>query len=201
MSASPLPRGNPFATRWVRPGAIPYFFPEGVSAAGLVERLRQAGWRGQVVGRHGTGKSTLLAALLPELRRAGREPLSVALHDGTRRLPAEAWAGLAAAERQGRPLVMVIDGYEQLGRWERFCLRLRCRRHGHGLLVTAHGGVGLPPLYRTEVTPQTAGRVLDHLLREWGSGITHADLAGRLAVRRGNLREALFDLYDVAERR
>ena len=78
---------NPFATRHVRPGAIPYCFPAGVDARQLVERLAAAGWRGQIVGPHGSGKSTLLATLLRTIEQGGRRPLLIALHDGQRRLP------------------------------------------------------------------------------------------------------------------
>ena len=56
---------NPFATRHVRPGAIPFHFPAETSAAQLVARLRELNWRGAIVGPHGSGKSTLLVALAP----------------------------------------------------------------------------------------------------------------------------------------
>jgi hypothetical protein len=202
VSAAPAPiTGGPFATRRVRPGAVPYFFPDGESAARLVGRLREAGWWGQIVGPHGSGKSTLLAALLPELRRAGRGPLLVVRHRGERALPGEAWEGIREAGRAGRPLVVVLDGWEQLGLWGRFWVRRRCRRGGHGLLVTAHADAGLPELYRTEVTPALALRVLDHLVPGPERTVTAAELLARLAAREGNLREALFDLYDLHERR
>ena len=56
-------------------------------AATLVESLATAGWRGQIVGPHGSGKSTLVAALLAALAAAGRPGGRVALHDRQRRLP------------------------------------------------------------------------------------------------------------------
>src|SRR5262249_23632578 len=87
-AAVPPLSGNPFATRRVRPGAIPFLFPTGESVGQLLDRLRAAGWWGQVVGPHGSGKSTLVAALLPELCQAGREPLLLVHHRGEReRLP------------------------------------------------------------------------------------------------------------------
>ena len=70
--ASRLAERNPFATRFVRPGAIPYRF-----ANGLVGRdrasLRQHDWRGEIVGPHGSGKSTLVQTLIPPLKEAGRD--------------------------------------------------------------------------------------------------------------------------------
>jgi len=200
MTAPPRPEGeaNPFATRRVRPGALPYLFPAGEGVAGVVQRLRANGWWGQVVGPHGSGKSTLLAALLAELCRAGRVPLLAALHDGQRRLPPGAGAALGAL-RPGAAIA-VIDGYEQLSRWSRFWLKHACRRRGCGLLVTAHRPAGLPELLRTGVTPETAWRVVDHLLPGPKGSITAAGVAARLVDRAGNLREVLFELYDLYER-
>ncbi len=63
-------QSNPFSTRFVRPGALAYRFPPGESAATLVERLAASGWRGQIVGPHGSGKSTLVAALGETLPRS-----------------------------------------------------------------------------------------------------------------------------------
>jgi hypothetical protein len=187
---------NPFATRFVRPGAVPYFFPPGESAATLAGRLRETGWWGQVVGPHGSGKSTLLAALLPELRRAGLEPLVATLHDGQRRLPGEVWRAEWRAAT-----VVVVDGYEQLSGWQRFRLKRRCRRYGCGLLVTSHGTVGLAELYRTPVAEETAERVVEFLLARSEQAVTPEEVRGRLSARAGNLREALFDLYDLHELR
>ena len=46
---------NPFCSRFVRPGALEYLFPDGWSAARLAARLAENGWRGQIVGRPGRG--------------------------------------------------------------------------------------------------------------------------------------------------
>jgi hypothetical protein len=153
------------------------------------------------VGPHGTGKSTLLATLLPELARAGRESLLVVLHDGQRTLSRTVWLALRRAGQEGRHLMIVIDGYEQLSPWSRFWIRRYGRRHGHGLLVTAHVDMGFPELYRTEVTPEIALRVVAYLTPESERAITPAEVASRLAVRDGDLRETLFDLYDLHESR
>jgi hypothetical protein len=195
------PAGNPFATCRVRPGAVPFFFRDRESAADLVEQLRAAGWWGQIVGPHGTGKSTLLAALVPHLRGAGREPLLVVRRQGERALPREAREVLRNPGREGRRLLLVIDGYEQLSWWAAWRARRLCRGGGHGLLVTTHADAGLPDLYRTCVSREAAQRVVAHLTAGAASTVTDAEVAGRLAARAGNLREALFDLYDLHERR
>ena len=142
---APILLSNPFASRWVQPGALPYLFPAGESMQMLLERLQINNWWGQIVGPHGSGKSTLLASLLPEMERFGRKPRLVALHDGQRRLPSAMmqWIG---QERKGQNQILIIDGYEQLSYWSRFRLKHHCRRLGMGLLATSHHSVGLPDL-------------------------------------------------------
>jgi hypothetical protein len=187
-------KSNPFSTRFIRPGAIPYIFPEGESAAWLVERLAANSWRGQIVGPHGTGKSTLLAALVEEMIERGRRPHVVTLHDkGTRILGASA----------GDPCTdLVLDGFEQINPLARFLLCRRLRRTGCGLLVTAHRSMGLPTLFRTKVELRTALQVVEFLARQaHADSIDRARIERHLRQRDGNLREALFDLYDDWERR
>lgn len=176
-----VPRVNPFSTRFVEPAAVPYLFPDGVTAADLVRRLAESGDRGQIVGPHGSGKSTLLAALLPHL--TGRH---VRLNEAEPTLPADVWE--LPAEH-----LLVIDGFEQLG----YRTRRRLRYRPGGLLVTAHRPMGLPTLYRTDVPAETAARVVDRLLPPDGRGLLDGyDLVARLRARRGSLREVLFELYD-----
>jgi len=189
--------GNPFSTRHTRPGAMAYRFPPGEGADQLVERLRAAGWRGQIVGPHGSGKSTLLAALLPAMERAGQRPLVVELHDGQRRLPRDFRRSVGAATAA----IVVVDGYEQLAPWNRYRLRRLCRRRKLGLLVTTHRPTGLPDLFRTEIAPELAWDLVEHLLAGLPPLLTPEQLRERLAMRHGNVREVFFDLYDLYELR
>ncbi len=189
---------NPFSSSRVRPGAIPYAFPGGESTQQLVERLRDAGWRGQILGRHGSGKSTLLAALIPAIEATGRNVFPVTLRDGQRRLPAEFLPAAAAKSNS----IVVIDGYEQLGRWSRFRLARFCRKHRLGLLVTSHAPVGLPEVYCTRTTVDLARRIVEQLLHEGDRAIlTPVDVEKRFHQCGGDLRETLFSLYDDYDER
>ena len=188
---------NPFSTRFTRPGAIPFVFPPGINAASLVQRLAALGWWGEIVGPHGSGKSTLLAGLRPELLNAGRTLIDIELHDGQRRLPIE----LSSLPDVSPSMQFLVDGYEQLGWLARTKLRWFCRRHGCGLLVTSHQSVGLPPLFRTSVDAELAMTIVRTLLLDHDKPFTADEIAARLELHRGNLRETLFDLYDRHERR
>jgi hypothetical protein len=191
---------NPFSSRYVRPGAIPFLFDADLSAESLVARLRDAGWRGEVIGPHGAGKSSLVQTLLPALQVAGRKPELIQLHAGARRLPAS-WRELAALPAGA---VIVVDGYEQLSRWTRFRLARLCAKSGYGLVVTSHTPMGLPTLYEFGVRRAAAHAVVEWLLRDRrvsANPITASDIDEAFDACGGNIRETLFRLYDVYERR
>src|SRR5437764_10280820 len=99
---------NPFATRFIRPGAIPFLFLDGDSAEAIIERLKANHWRGQIVGEHGSGKSTLVATLIPLLEQAGRNIVLIKIGPGERRLPEIGKSSLLPTTD------LIVDGYEQL---------------------------------------------------------------------------------------
>jgi hypothetical protein len=187
---------NPFSTCRVRPGAIPFFFSPGDSAARLIDRLAANGWWGEIIGPHGSGKSTLVATLLGELRQCGRRPVQYQLHDDEWQLPRGWQRTLRLAEAD----MLVVDGYEKISHWGQFWIERTCRRFGCGLVVTAHSPAGLPELVRTEVSPEIARRVVRKVLNGDCRAISMEDVHSRLVARSGDLRETLFDLYDLFER-
>jgi hypothetical protein len=194
------PGDNPFVTRAIRSGMVPFFFPPGESLRGLVERLRDHHWRGQIVGPHGSGKSTLLASLLPEIAEQAGEVAVARLFVGCRRLPSEFQSTGCFRRPAGGTRVFLIDGYEQLPPWRRGRLQRRCLHAGAGLLVSTHHALlGLPVLYQTQVTAETAWRVVTHLMPTQGAGLTRERVAALLASHAGDVRELLFELYDWYE--
>ena len=188
---------NPFCASRLRPRAGAFLFSSGQSVQQLVEQLRRAAWRGQIVGPHGSGKSTLLGSLLPAIESSGRTTCLAVLHDAQRRLPPE----FRAEVDSHSPDVLAIDGFEQLSPWNRFLIRRLCRRRGLGLLVTTHRPIGLPDLFHTAIDVPLAWRVVEQLQRDCPPLVTFSDVAQRLPRHGGNLREALFELYDLYELR
>jgi len=107
--------------------------------------------------------------------------------------PARRAASLARANQ------IVVDGFEQLSTWNRWRVRLCCRRRGCGLLVTAHRNVGLPGLFETTADVRTAQAIVGRLLAADSVRLTPEVVAEQFRVAGGDLRETLFRLYDVWE--
>jgi hypothetical protein len=81
---------------------------------------------------------------------------------------------------------------------------MTCRRRRAGLLVTAHADMGLPMVCETVVTDDIAWRVVEQLT-ELGAdeatspAVSRDDVAASLERHAGDLREVLFELYDLYE--
>jgi energy-coupling factor transporter ATP-binding protein EcfA2 len=186
---------NPFATRFIRPGAIPFLFLDGDSAEAIVDRLRSHNWRGQIIGPHGSGKSTLLATLTPLIEAAGRSVLSLKIGPGERKHPPLDPTSLSPTTQ------IIIDGYEQLSWWSRWKLHHLARVAKAGLLVTAHANVGFPTLYQTKPSEAVAQAVVEQLTEAEGLPIPEAEILAAYHSTGGDIRETLFKLFDVHQQR
>ena len=181
---------NPFATRFTRPGVIPYLTRSGTAVREIAERVLEQQCS-QIIGPHGTGKSTLLAELAPILAPHHHRVFACCLHDGEKRLPLT--RKTLSSLREGD--LLVIDGYEQLRSWNR--PTWRARRQRFRLLVTAHADVGMQPLHETSADLSTVRRIVD-LLDPTANGKIDERTIQALVDRHGqNVREILFELYDL----
>jgi hypothetical protein len=169
---------------------MPFRFPKGQSAEQLVTKLAAQEWWGQITGAHGSGKTTLLATLVPALTAAGRQVHQLRLYRKPRSLFSE------AKQIQGGRTLIVVDGFEQLGRFARLRLKRRCRRAGAGLLVTAHASAGLPVLMHLSPERRLIEQLVADLCAQVPSRITRDDVAASHASHGSNVREIFFDLYD-----
>lgn len=196
---------NPFSTRYYRPGTIPYMFASGTeneSPAKLFDRFLEAGRKGQLVGKEGTGKSTLLRELESVARRLDYEVIHVQLREDSRRMPPGWWRTTGPCPAEER--ILFLDGAEQLGRLAFLLLRLRCRALGIGLLITTHHPLGLPALRQHAVDEEQAREITRRVLAACPSApplVAPEEITVALKRSAGNMREALFVLYDLYEER
>jgi hypothetical protein len=158
--------------------------------------LREHSWQGEIVGPHGAGKSTLLATLIEPLTLAGRSVVQSTLHQGETSLPEalDDWRSWIPTTQ------VIIDGYEQLTWWSRRQLARRVRDRQAGLLVTSHAPTGLPTVMVVAPRLEAAEQVVRRLVPD-KQAITSDDVERSFRACDGNIREMLFQLYDVYQAR
>jgi energy-coupling factor transporter ATP-binding protein EcfA2 len=223
-----LPRSNPFSTRFTRPGALEPLDADGepVRIDDVLHRLRARG-RAAIVGPHGSGKSTLLARLADAIDSAGGTVVRLRLPD--RRDRGHVLATLLTDRGKSPPNVfprlktcgfsrllidsllaarsgdiVAIDGWETAGPLIGLIVRAVVRLRGCGLVVTAHGPVGLPVLVRCRPSVAILAAIVARLPghEDWYGRLIHpTDVAEAFVAHRGDLRESLFALYDRYEHR
>jgi len=193
---------NPFRTDRLESLAFRPHDP-GRTAAGVVQRFRAAGWHGAVVGPHGSGKSTLLKRLIADAAADGHPVAEVFVNRQTPRRVRRAEAARVVEALRGHRadpgtpgVVIACDGWCHLPPWERRRLRRAARAAGAGVLGLAHlSGWGLPVLYRTRTTPALLASLVEEL-QPHPHVAAQAGLRAAWSASRGNIRDALFRLYD-----
>ncbi len=165
-------------------------------------------YRSQIVGGHGTGKTTFLVDFVRFLLEKGHAVNHFSLHDGQKFLSHEFWERQISLVSQfkigtpAKPPLAVVDGYEQLAWTQKMRLRRICRKGVAGLLITTHKPAwSMPVLVKTGPTVETLLAVVAYLFRD-SPDLEPPDpaLCHSLFERhRGNIRNALFELYDHYE--
>ncbi len=175
---------NPFSSHMFSPADGGYIFPEGQSLESVISRLEQAGWRGELIGPHGAGKSTMLTDISRVL--SDRNLRVVRWHTSNLcRLPPTGWL-LDVLKRAD---VIAFDGAERLVPGVLRLLRIITRWNGCGLIVTTHNRLGFGA--GIIVNPDA-----DALARKFG----RSHLGPLLEKHDGNGRLVWMDLYDEFEK-
>ncbi|MBR0237726.1 MAG: hypothetical protein IJQ39_06540 [Thermoguttaceae bacterium] len=180
---------NPFSTKFIRPGAIAYQCAPGKSISYYADCFLSNGQRGQVIGPHGTGKSTFVIAIQKELAARGLAVHLVTLHSFDK-------SELKNLQTLRRDSILILDGFEQLPFWRRWWIVLSTRWRHVGLLTTSHVSFGLPTLLETSADLETAQK----LVRTLTGSEPPENLEALLTKHNGSLREVFFELYDVYEK-
>jgi hypothetical protein len=144
--------------------------------------------------------------MIPAIEARGRIVKCVTLSAGQRTLPRDYITSLRETAEQGgaaqiAATIAAIDGIEQLSAWSRMRLNRICKAQHAGLLVASHRAARLPVIYQTAIDVPRAWRVVERFQDGFLPLVRLSDLVERLAQRHNNLREALFDLYDIYEER
>lgn len=181
-------------------------FPPKGSWPGLLSKLARCSYWGQIVGPHGTGKSTLLRHLAERLSSTGKQ---VICWRGARR----GWLDieLRLSGRLKQTDVVLLDEFESLPWLGRRKIKALCQRHSLGLVVSAHRTHRLPTLMRTSVDAARADAIVQWCMTTQPRGhyVTQApsyqppataSLAAMLRKHDNNMREVLFELYDEFEK-
>ena len=88
---------------------------------------------------------------------------------------------------------------EQLNCFFRWMIIRGCRQKRLGLLATAHRSIGLPTIITTTTSVDVFRRLVSQLISE-SSICFSADTIVEVFLRhQPNVREALFEMYDLAE--
>lgn len=200
-------QSNPFSTRYIQPGAISYECFDGGNVTQLADRIvNLPSKRGSIIGPHGSGKSTLIASLVPEIRsiRPGSQ-----IHQLRFSTDRSASRSLRKSVREWTPgSIAILDGYEQLKFWSRVLVQWAARSRSICILATAHQPVrGFVTIWETSVNESSSHWVVEKLLQQSESPDAIRELLlsedwARSREKHGqNLRESLFDMYDWWQRR
>jgi len=180
---------NPFSTNFVRPGKLEFVFTGDDSLETVSARLAACDWRAQILGPHGSGKSTLLRNLTQQLQ----------LQFEVTCLQPREFRSINALPRHlltSRSALFAIDGLELLAKRDQRQLLNWARTHQVGLLITTHQPVALPILYRTRPTSTVFQQIVQRLLGDARSVFTQQEMTQTFEKHKGNIREALFAMYD-----
>ncbi|KAA1259586.1 NACHT domain protein [Rubripirellula obstinata] len=205
---------NPFRTAAVRPGKISFYCDDESLIDQLAESFLEHG-SGQILGEHGSGKSTLVSSLVQRLqtRFQSTHHLRFVRPEFADRLGSvrSTFRHRRTASRQLRQTLatcshntlLVIDGAEQLSALAYHQLLHAIARTPVCVLATSHRKMRrMPVLFQTKMSPPVIRKLTRRQVQRASSvvrNIVEADLASRDLDMIDNLRDYWFDLYDLVQ--
>ena len=177
---------NPFSTKFWSPGTLPFLFSERRETLDTLLAKSQRLPICQIVGPHGTGKSTLLLELMKRYEKNGANVWYLFFNDQQRHIPHD----LPSQKNH----IFFVDGLEQLSCLNQGRLLLRLKHS----IVTAHRPVwSIPVLYQTKSQFSIFIQLVRKMLPNPPDESTLRDVYDRSG---GNVRNAFFELYDQWEK-
>lgn len=190
---------NPFSSRFIRPGAREYLFPPNDSLDCVLQRLREKRIV-QLVGPHGSGKSTLVEMICRAID-CDFVKMVIRSHEDKNDSLKKINSAIGACSANH---LIILDGIEQLKASQQNRILAQCQKRNLMLLVTTHESVGIETLLQTESSYMVFKQIVDEMLASESSNVAlvdEAEMAKAFQNNGPNIREALFELYDVFERR
>lgn len=189
---------NPFSTRFIQPGAIEYLEDE-LSVAELAQQLVNDRRVFQIVGPHGSGKTSLTIAIGKQLRNHSIGCDWITLRKSNffapPRIKREDY--LQGGKRSGTERrVLFVDGIEVLGWLSRRLILRHLRSTNNQLVFTVHRRLSGYPVLATIEPRLEVFRKLALQLHPSSDPDWHAQVDQAFEVTSGNIREAFFQLYD-----
>ena len=191
---------NPFSTRFIRPGVIPWHSTT-TSPSALLKSLNGFGNRVVIAGPHGSGKSTFLMHFCSVARVQGHEVCY---------LRCRSWIDVMRAIRlfvhvSPRCGFVCVDSFEMLSFFGWFlCLIADLR--GISVVVTVHERpwwCTWPVLVNTKTRFKTFDKLVQELMTKCSRtetiNFSKQMLQDVFNRNSGNLRESFFELYDHYE--
>ncbi len=192
---------NPFSTRFVQPGAMPWLATD-ISLRDVLFRLYDVDNRAIICGPHGSGKSTILSHLASVAQREGLKVHCLRIRS---------WIDAICVMRvfatiNPKQSLVSVDSWELLGFLGWFLCQFADFR-GLCVVVTVHERPwwnNWPVLLHTKADDKTF-RLLVHELMTKYAGSKTIEFSGAMLRdvfqrHSGNLREGFFELYDHYER-
>ncbi len=211
---------NPFSAAAVSGGRLPFMFSDSSAERELLDTLDRHRWVGQIVGPHGSGKTTLTHHLWKETQTQFGSLVQITIRstkDIQRRV----------SGKRGRRL-FVVDGLERLSMMNRWLFlggfvgpafagpafgRRQESGQADGLIATVHRRLPwLPTVFETTFDEVLLNRLVKELLgASWNTkcsdndggvfvGQQWTEISCALLQRYGgNGREILMELYDLYE--
>ncbi|KAA5541383.1 hypothetical protein FYK55_17585 [Roseiconus nitratireducens] len=211
---------NPFSTDCISPSSVVYRFAAENRAAtdhavdahleNLLSKLRECRL-GAIIGPHGTGKSTLLHTFLPKLQHAYPQVAFHQLCHDPRDSLRRRFADRVQAGRRIRAALsslpagglLVVDGWEQLGRLSRWWISRSSGSNKVTLLVTAHHRpAGFTVIHETAASSQLVRALAKELTKDSPYRIQKMvddQIKSRRVNLRTNVRDLWFEMYDLVE--
>lgn len=204
---------NPFSTRFLSPGKISFVGIDEPALDRLAERfIRQRG-NGQIIGPHGTGKTTLTFELEKRIVRLNATSVqyrfvrkTIGPKQTIRSAQSLASFEIGADRRllhrhsPNPKTILVLDGIELLSWFQRIALIKTCRQKQIGLVVTSHRFIwGLPKLTTLRSDYRRFESIVQRLTCDCDFQISTERLTTIYQLHQGNIREALMSCYDEFE--